>query len=121
MDNTLSISCFLSSLAFRDFTPGVLNVTFPAVPETNFTNYTVSCVDIPILEDTVAFEGVENFSVILLPPDVDEGLLVTRGENVSLSVTIRDNDSKFVCIHVDGPLVYMLGVGWKQNIFTLHR
>lgn len=70
---------------YADFVAGVENVTFEA--STNSSS--VSCAYFEILEDRLAFEGTENFTVTLEETDV-----AMIGENSTALVSIRDNDGK---------------------------
>ncbi len=62
-------------------------VQFDAISEADFATPYVSCANFSILEDKIAFEGNETFSVVIQP--------LTRaeiGENSTANVTILDND-----------------------------
>ena len=94
-------SCLTSiHLAGEDFIGGVQNVTFPSVSEADFDNVSIACTEFVILEDKLAFEEVENFSVSLLPLEISEEFLAEFGENTSATVEIRDNDCKFLSLLV---------------------
>ncbi len=77
-----------SSVAHLDFTPDQRTVT---IPPSNITDTT--CVSFSILEDKLAFEGQETFSVQLLPPIQGVGE-IQLGANTTATMYILDNDSK---------------------------
>ncbi len=77
-----------SSVAHLDFTPDQRTVT---IPPSNITDTT--CVSFSILEDKLAFEGQETFSVQLLPPIQGIGE-IQLGAITTATVYILDNDSK---------------------------
>ncbi len=53
-----------------------------------------TCVSIPVLEDKLAFEGDETFSVLLVSL-VEEGVdMIGLGNITMTTVYIQDNDSK---------------------------
>ena len=73
---------------FSDFTPEFQNVTIPLSMAGDTT-----CVTFSILEDKLAFEGVESFSVQLVIPDQSSDAGVVFGVNTT-TVYILDNDSE---------------------------
>ena len=75
-----------------DFVSAVTEVVFQPVSEAVFTSPYTSCGTFEILEDKIAFEGEEGFTVRLLPPREGAGYVV--GENSTADVVILDNDSK---------------------------
>lgn len=68
----------------------MVEVVFEASSEANFTRPYTSCGFLPLLEDKIAFEGEENFTVSILPPSIGTEL----GENSTATVIILDNDGK---------------------------
>ncbi len=65
----------------------------PSTPED------ITCVPLPVLEDKLAFEGEEFYTVTLLSL-VEGAGMVTLGNNTTATVYIQDNDSKRLLLNI---------------------
>ena len=70
-----------------DFVSAVKAVQFAAISEADFSRPYISCSNFSILDDKIAFEGDETFTVMIKPLASAE-----LGGNSTANITILDND-----------------------------
>ena len=81
--------CLIFS-AFLDFTSEVKVVTFPP----SESSFSIACTTVEVLEDKLAFEGSESFTVAIESIEAVDVTSVTVGSNFTSEVIIQDNDGE---------------------------
>lgn len=82
-----------------DFVSGVVDVVFPAGTQNR------SCADVPIIDDSVALEGVETFQVVIIPSDIP-GVVVDGNPIATVDITDDDGMPHSSAVH-SHPLQYL--------------